>query len=110
MNAKIVGNVMRTLVVRRLGRLSILVARLSQWWSKGRIAGRWIHGWLNSRLMLRRVVPHLRTRGVERWVVWRRLGGTMVMTLVQRRMMMRMLRTLRTWMLMLMGKVSRWCQ
>ena len=64
-------------------------------------------------------MPHLRMRGVEEWVVGRRLGGKMVimLTLVLRKMMMRMfrkmmlrmLRMLRTWMLILMGKVSRWC-
>ena len=37
-----VRNVMKRLVVRRLGSLSILVARLSQWWSKGRTVRRLI--------------------------------------------------------------------
>ena len=39
LNVRKAGNVMRRLMVCRL---SIPVARLTQWWSKGRIVGRWI--------------------------------------------------------------------
>ena len=45
---------------------NILVASLSQWWFKGRIAGRMIRTWMNRRLMLRRVVPHLRMRDLQK--------------------------------------------
>ena len=62
---------------------------------------------MNRRLVLRREVPHLRIRTVEEWVVRRRLGvkKARMLTFVLRRVML----ILRMWMLMLMGKVSRWC-
>ena len=40
LNVRKAGNVMRKLIVCRL---SVLVARLTQWWFKGMIVGRLIH-------------------------------------------------------------------
>ena len=52
-----------------MGRLSVLVARLFQWWLEGRIVGNLANVWLDRKLVfVGRVVPYLRRR-MNGWVV-----------------------------------------
>ena len=58
-----IGRVVGRMVVCRLDRCSVLVARLHWWWLEGRIVGRLMCMWLNRRLVLvGRIVPNLRRK------------------------------------------------
>ena len=49
-------------VVQMVDRITVFIARLTQWWLEG-IVGRLIHVRLNRRsMMVGRVVPHLKGR------------------------------------------------
>ena len=96
-----VGRLVGRMVVLRVDRLSVLVARLHRWWSKGRIVGRLISERLNRRLV-GRVMPNLR---MNKWVVqmmgWS-LDIRMMFNVMLRRMLLRM-----RWMLSAMSNNSR---
>ena len=91
-----VGRVVGKMVILRVDRLSVLVARLHWWWLEGRIVGRVISEQLNRRLVLvGRVTPILRRR-MNKWAI-QRMGWSLDI-----RMMFNM-------MLGRMGNNSRWC-
>ena len=64
-----VGRVVERSVVQTVDRITVFIARLTQWWLEG-IVGRLIHVWLNRRcVMVGRVVPHLKGRRMKACMV-----------------------------------------
>ena len=62
---RLVGRVAKRSVVQMVDRITVFIARLTQWWLEG-IVGRLIHASLNRRsMMVGRVVPHLKGRRMK---------------------------------------------